>query len=245
MKQLLQLAFLFFSSVVFSQKIKGLISVFDVEIPKINIINLSKKTVTNTDEKNNFLISAKIGDTIFFTSLEINETIRIIKKEDIENEFLHIKLEKRITLLDEVQVNEYQRINAFALGIIANKKPKYTPAERRLKTAGDFKPWHLLGLLGGGIALDPILNAINGKTKRIKKEILIEKKEVGLKQIDNLFEDNYFIEVLKIEEEDIEGFKYFCVENEQILSALKAKNKTMVKFLLVQTAKDFLEKKQK
>ena len=245
MKQLLQLAFLFFSSVVFSQKIKGLISVSDVEIQKINIINLSKKTVTNTDEKNNFLISAKIGDTIFFTSLDINETIRIIKKEDIENEFLHIKLEKRITLLDEVQVNEYQRINAFALGIIANKKPKYTPAERRLKTAGDFKPWHLLGLLGGGIALDPILNAINGKTKRIKKEILIEKKEVGLKQIDNLFEDNYFIEVLKIEEEDIEGFKYFCVENEQILSALKAKNKTMVKFLLVQTAKDFLEKKQK
>ena len=97
----------------------------------------------------------------------------------------------------------------------------------------------------GGVALDPILNAINGKTKRIKKEILIEKKEVGLKQIDNLFEDNYFIEVLKIQDDDIEGFKYFCVENEQILSALKSKNKTMVKFLLVQTAKDFIEKKQK
>ena len=66
------------------------------------------------------------------------------------------------------------------MGIIPYGQKKYTPAERKLKTAGDFKPIHLLGLLGGAFALDPIINKINGRTKKLKKEIKVEGKETYL-----------------------------------------------------------------
>jgi hypothetical protein len=40
--------------------------------------------------------------------------------------------------LDEVVIRRYNNINAVSLGIIPNQK-SYTPAERKLRTAGDFK----------------------------------------------------------------------------------------------------------
>jgi hypothetical protein len=49
--------------------------------------------------------------------------------------------------LDEVVIRRYNNINAVSLGIIPNQK-SYTPAERKLRTAGDFKPIMLLGLMG-------------------------------------------------------------------------------------------------
>lgn len=43
-----------------------------------------------------------------------------------------------------------------------------TQMERRLYT-GDFKPIDLLGLLGGSVNVDAILNSINGRTAMTKK----------------------------------------------------------------------------
>jgi hypothetical protein len=50
--------------------------------------------------------------------------------------------------LDEVVIRRYNNINAVSLGIIPANQKSYTPAERKLRTAGDFKPIMLLGLIG-------------------------------------------------------------------------------------------------
>jgi hypothetical protein len=65
-------------------------------------------------------------------------------------------------------------INAVSERIVAKEPKKYTVAERRLRTAGDFKPIMLLNLYG--MPLDLIINKINGRTKRPKK-LVVRKKE--------------------------------------------------------------------
>ena len=124
-------------------------------------------------------------------------------------------------------INENTQITAENLGIIPFGQKKYTPAERKLYTATS----------GGGI--DGLLNAISGRKAMLKKEIEVEKKEQSLARIDVLFEDKYYIETLKIPEDHIRGFQYYCVEDAGFVSALKAKNKTLTMFLIVGLAEKY------
>lgn len=143
--------------------------------------------------------------------------------------------------LKEVIVTKRPEISAVSLGISPKGIKQYTPAERKLKTAGDFKPIHLLGLLGGSLEVDPILNAISGRTTMLKKELEIEKKELLLKQLNYTFDENYFINRLKTPSEHIKGFGYYIVENEKFTTALKSKNKAMTKFLIGELAIEYNE----
>jgi hypothetical protein len=132
-----------------------------------------------------------------------------------------------VIALEEVIVKQHSGITAENLGIIPYGQKKYSPAERKLYTATS----------GGGI--DGLLNAISGRKAMLKKEIVIEKKEQALARIDVLFEDKYYIERLKIPEDYIRGFQYYCVEDASFVSALKAKNKTLTMFLIVGLAEKY------
>ena len=58
-------------------------------------------------------------------------------------------------------------------------------------------------------------------------------------KLENLFEDKYYIEKLKIPEEFIKGFQYYCIEDVDFSRSLKEKNKTMSMFLIVGLASEF------
>jgi hypothetical protein len=49
--------------------------------------------------------------------------------------------------LDEVVIRRYNNINAVSLGIIPANQNIYA-SRKKLRTAGDFKPIMLLGLIG-------------------------------------------------------------------------------------------------
>ncbi len=86
---------------------------------------------------------------------------------------------------------------------------------------------------------DGVLNYFSGRTKMLKKEMALEKKEVLMSKLEYLFEDKYYTETLKIPEELIKGFQYYCVEDAGFASSLQSKNKTMSMFLIVGLASDF------
>ena len=75
----------------------------------------------------------------------------------------------------------------------------------------------------------------------LKKELIIERKELFLDKLDNLFEDNYYTETLKIPSEYVKGFKYYIVEDEKFVTTIKDKNKTMATFILVDLAVKYNE----
>ena len=221
--------------------IHGKIMVESGQVAGVTIINLVNEKNAISDSNGEFYILAKANDLLVFSSVNLEYHRRQIEEEDLKKEVISIKMISKVTELDEVIVNNYPQINAVALGISPKGIKKYTPAERRLKTAGDFKPIHLLGLLGGSLAVDPILNAINGRTAMLKKSIEAENKQHLLALFSSLFDDTYFTKKLKIPADYIKGFQYYCVEDGRISEALKSKNKTKIEFLIAPLAVKYNE----
>jgi hypothetical protein len=219
--------------------IKGQITADAVPLSGINIINTSNEINSVSDQYGNFSITAKEGDILSFSAVDYETFRKIINKQEFNLGSIVVNMTAASIELKEIVINGHPEISAENLGIIPRDQVKLTTAERRLQTAGDFKPIHLLGLLGGLLAVDPILNAINGRTKRLKKEVTLERKELLMAKMEYLFEDKYYIETLIIPKEHIKGFQYYCVEDADFTSSLQSKNKTMSMFLMVGLASDF------
>ncbi|MDI5886581.1 hypothetical protein [Flavobacterium yafengii] len=209
----------------------GKIRVDSAYISGINILNLvnEKTAVTNSDGE--FFIMAKANDVLVFTAVNLEIHRKLIEEEDLILDVLNIKMASKVTELKEVIVNK-NSINAVLQGILAKNPLNYTPAERRLRTAGDFKPTMLLNLLGGSMPLDPLINKINGRTKQLKKLVLLEKKEQYIKLISELYDQEYFIIKLGIPFEYVTGFKYYIVEDEVFLKVVESKNKPRISFFM-------------
>jgi hypothetical protein len=219
--------------------IKGQITADAIPLEGINVTNASNEITVVSDQYGVFSVLAKEGDILIFSAINYESLRKIIRNQEFKTGSIIVDLTPKSIELKEVVINDHPSLSAENLGIIPRDQVKLTTAERRLQTAGDFKPMHLLGLLGGLLAVDPILNAINGRTKRLKKEVALERKEFLMAKLEVLFEDRYYIETLKIPEELIKGFQYYCVEDADFVSSLQSKNKTMSMFLIVGLASDF------
>jgi len=146
----------------------------------INVVNLGNKETAVSANNGKFFILAKANDVLVLSALDLETKRIIVAISDFENVFLPIKMFNMVTRLDEVIVKNNQ-FTVVSLGIVNIAPVKYTTAERRLQTARDFKPIMLLNLIGGTMPLDPLINKINGMTKRLKQLVVLEKKKVILR----------------------------------------------------------------
>ena len=230
-----------FGQITVSKEIQGQIFEQSTSVEGVNIINNTTQVTAVSDVNGLFSIAVKEGDVLVFSAVNLNPYKHRITNEDLKSNSLQIKMTVKEMELKEVIVNENSKITAENLGIIPEGQKKYTPAERKLATAGDFKPVHLLGLLGGSMQIDPLINKINGRTKKMKELIEVEKKENNIIQLGYLFEDAYFIDYLKIPSEHINGFKFYLVENEEVASLVEVKDKTKLTFLMNEMALKYNE----
>lgn len=233
----------FITQFAFSQSeklIHGKIVVKDAVPQGIHIINLVSQKETVSDAKGEFAIMAKPDDLLVFSAINFDYQRKIIETEDYNSPLIIIQMTSKITQLDEVVVNNYSRINAVSLGILQKPAKSYTPAERRLKTATALDASANVGtMMGGAIGLDPLLNWMSGRTKMLKAELKVEKHEILLAQLNDLYEDDYYVDHLKINKDYIKAFKYYIIEDEKFASALRSKNKTLASFLITGLAVEF------
>jgi hypothetical protein len=215
-----------------------------LSVEGVNVINTSSKIMVVSDQYGHFSILAKAGDILSFSDVSYEFLRKFINTKEFNLGSIVVDLTPKNIELDEVIINTNSDITAENLGIIPKDQVKLTTAERRLQTAGEFKPMHLLGLLGGAMALDPVINAITGRTKALKKDLAIERKEILMVKLEYLFEDKYYIETLKVPEELIKGFQYYCIENSHFVKSLKDNNKKMCMFLIVGLASEFKKKQE-
>lgn len=226
------IGFFCFSNTIFSQEIvskiiNGKISTNNSNAENINIVNLHSKLNAVSDANGNFSIYVNVGDTLQFLSVQLKTIKYKINQDDFNKSILVFKMQPLVTELQEVKIEENKNINAVSLRILDKPAKSYTPAERKLYTA----------ISGSGLlSVDRILNSISGRTTMLKKEIIVERKERSLTRIDAFFDDNYFIEKLKIPADYVDGFKYYAVEDNALSEAIKAKNKTLMKFILNELA---------
>lgn len=217
---------------------KGKITSDSSNLEDIHVINRSQKIGTTTLQGGYFVLKAKISDTIIFSAIHLKAVQYIVRKEDFGQDLLFVKMETLETALDEVVLTQYKNINAVALGIVPANQKTYTPAERKLYTAtGGGNTYGL----STSVSLDGIINGISGRTKMLKKEVIVEKKELLLESIQLDFSDKYFAEKLKIPEDYIDGFLYYLVENRNFVSIYTKKNKVATEFALAGLSDEYLK----
>lgn len=247
MAKRLLLLFIFFPLVVLSQNdslVNGKIVSESSLLEGIHVINLATRNGVVTDSRGYFQIKAKVSDTLQFSAVNLKATRYIIKATDFSNDLLLIKMESLITELEEVAIINYKNINAVALGIVPANQRTYTPAERKLAAAGDFKWYSPLLIPLGGMSVDGLINSVSGRTTMLKKELVVERKEQLQDKTIDYFERKYFVETLKIPDEYVDGFLFYIVENEKFSNAMNDKNRVMAAFVLTELATEFLKLKE-
>lgn len=209
-------------------EVKGQILTND-DVEGIHILNNNSNTFTISNSKGEFSIPAKLNDTLVFSGVSYELKKVLVNNSVINSKYLTVYLEEKINALDEVVVGKIltgdlnldlansgveRSIDFYDLGIQGYKGKPKTQTERRLYTAGDFKPIHLLGLLAGSLEMDPIFNAISGRTKLLKNRVHLENQD---KCIDKTKSDlsEILFSAHPLEERYRNEFFYFCADDSQ------------------------------
>jgi hypothetical protein len=195
------------------------------------VINKTTNQVSMTNQQGFFKIQAKANDTLLFSGLQFLELKVRLTPNDLEQNVFIVKLNQKINQLEEVIVQS--NINAVSLGIISKGQRSYTPAEQKYATASSPKM--------NPMGLDPVLNRISGRTKMLKKDLAVEKKEFYLKKIEYLFSEDYFINTLKIPANYTKGFEYYIVENQDFVEILESNNTALSTFFIGDLALKYKE----
>jgi hypothetical protein len=196
-----------------------------VPLKGISVINCSNKMMAVSDENGCFSILAKNGDVLNFSGIDYKYLMRYIYKNEYKQGVMEVDMVFNSVELDEVIVNKYANITAENLGIIPRGQVKLTEQERKLYSSSG-------GILG-------LFSSLSGEREMLKMNVEIEKKESLLKKMGYLFADKYYIKTLKIPEESIRGFQYYCIEDSGFVTSLNSKNKTMSMFLMVELALNY------
>lgn len=197
-------------------------------IDKVNILNMRNYKTAITDKTGTFTMLLREGDVLVISAVNLETRRKIISAEDIKSDLLLIKASVRMNQLNEVDVNAHPEINSEEMGITQKGQKRYSPAERKLRTA-------TTGLI------DPLLNKISGRTSQLKKEIEVERNERLLIKLDGWFEDKYYTNTLKIPADYIQGFQYYIIEDPDFARALNDKNKTLTMFYVKRLAVEYLD----
>lgn len=204
---------LLMSTFVFAQNgeklIKGKVLTGQIPVENVEVINISNQSSTTTNSKGEFQISAKSNDPLIYSNSNYENVRKRLLKSEFESGQITVSLIPIATNLDVVVIDKTNAISGF------EGAKKFTPAERRLETGN--KQFRLNQ--GLEISNDAIINKILGKSKRLKKEVEVERKEAFLEEFSDTFADEFFTEDLRIEKEYVDGFKFYLAEDPEFIKA--------------------------
>ncbi len=195
----------------------GLVLEEEEGIPDVHILNLTAKTATITNAEGRFQMRVQRGDTLLISAVRYMRRQIFITDAILQSEALRIPMEPFVNTLDEVVVSPYdltgdlnkdiqklpdkQLPSAISMGLPNARARKFTATENRLNEA----------TTGAGIVpLNPILNAISGRTKRLKKQLEIERRYQKMMKWRMEYPDSVITHQLNIPRTRIEDFMYFC-----------------------------------
>lgn len=203
----------------------------------IHIINKSSNKFTITDDDGKFVIPARLYDTILVSGVQyklnefvVNDIIMqtknvIINLEDKVNELDEVIVGKILTgdLLSDIENSEVKRdINFYDVGIPGYTGRRKTQTERRIYEA----------TTGSGLVpLNPILNWISGRTKRLNQQLARERQDKAVQSVASKFSKLLFEETTLTTTQQNEFF-YFCGDDIAFMPLYRKGNELkMLQFL--------------
>jgi hypothetical protein len=194
----------------------------------VHVLNMVNEKETVSDSLGIFNIMAKPDDLLVFTAPNLEIHRYSIDEDDMNLKHLDIKMFTKAIELQVVYVNAHPGINARALGIIPKNQKVVTPAERGRYSQPNGP-------------LQAIKIMITGKNPALDNALKVERNIASLNRLNGIFQDNYYIETLKINKDYIKGFQYYCIEDAEFSASLKSKNKWKLMFRIVKLAEIYNE----
>lgn len=188
-----------------------------VGIPNVHLLNLSANRATISNAAGYFKLDARVGDTLLISAIRYQRKTFTVSEAMLQSTELLIELEPFVNELEEVVLRPYnlsgnldddlvnleveEPVTAASLKLPNAYAKKRTQAERKLIEARTG---------GGLIPLNPVLNAISGRTKMLKKRLARDKAYLQTQQVRERYADSLFVKHLKIPQIRIPDFMYFC-----------------------------------
>lgn len=191
----------------------------------ISVINLTINRGTITNDDGSFEILGQVNDIIDISALQFKNKKFILTEEMIRTRVLVVELEEETIILPEITISNsdlsgnllqdsesVKTIPTEGIDYLGTPRRIPTPAERRLYTATTRGDNMVEGRtdLRFDIPLAAVLNAVSGRTKKIKTVI---DKQRALKQVvalENKFPPTFFTEALEIKVSKIEDFLFYA-----------------------------------
>lgn len=203
-------------------------------VKDVYVINKTAGAEAKTDSKGYFNLSAKAGDALIIYSSKIIVREFALNQESFKTSPFVITVNYNAEELDEVVIDKYGKINSESLGLVPKGQKRYTVAERRVHTASAMT-------LGTIISIDPLINAISGRTKMLKRALETEKLEFAIEGMRGVYNEDEIMEKYKIPEEYVRGFLYYLAENKEFTAAIKSGNKSLTDFLMMTHSEAYLK----
>ncbi|MGB7842540.1 MAG: hypothetical protein WBL21_07105 [Salinimicrobium sp.] len=264
MKKVLFIVFLFFYGISCAQiqlrtEMEG-----NIKVPAgndsegITVFNKNANKGTVSDQQGNFSIPARKGDSIYFAALQFKELLVVVDEEIAGSQRLLVEITEGVNELPEVVLREHDLSGNIAADVKNIKVvPLDLPSFSAASIAQMYPDWYpasdgqsqvintALGESGGGLvmAADP-LAIISGLIRIVapKRKKVVEEPQryIGRIELEEIvrerYNDEFFLEVLKIEKTKISDFFDYCEENGFPRELLKEeKEMSLVEYLLEQS----------
>lgn len=222
--------FLWISSLLISQESKNIQGqiIIDVEgeTPEsIEVLNLNTKHFVLADAIGNFEIKAQINDTLQFKSIFFEQRKYIINELAFDSRKIFIHLNIDVNKIEEVVVNGLSFTGNLEKDIKKNRPLLQSYKNEKFKEALGyptlaFEPQRkytkkLLPEIAGipiplGLDIDALGKLITGEYRKIQEYREERFRNELLKKVENYYSDFFFINFLKIPEDEIKNFVHYA-----------------------------------
>lgn len=248
--------FFVISALGFSQEqkvISGKISVPAGEQPVgVTVFNKNINKGVVSDELGNFSIKGSVNDTLVFSALQFQELMVVIDQKMIDSGKMSVELFLLTNQLAEVFLSDHNLSGNLSsdvgkVDLVIPDLPLYSAAElmeMNLTFPADSQSGVPNAALGEGVGMPPgginilglagtAVNVISGFFPKRTEPVTYHNLTNVRDELTELFDEDFFVETLKIEKERINEFLYFV--QEQGLSSLlleEGKELDLIEFLL-------------
>ena len=201
----------------FSEKLEGRVYSKDGDVAATHVLNTTTKKATITDINGFFSIAVNLNDTLVFSAVQYRRKEMIVTLSVLESKLLMVPLDEALTELEEVIVMPYNLSGDVGRDLNRlNTEPVVTASTLGLPNAYAIFPSQAERLLneattGGGILpINPVLNAITGRTKMLKSRVARNATYNRTQRVRNFYADSLYVSRFRIPEDKIDDFMYFC-----------------------------------
>ncbi|MAU15349.1 MAG: hypothetical protein CMH46_07395 [Muricauda sp.] len=235
-----------FAQVGGTKLLQGRVTSTDKDVVGVVVQNITTKDAVITDLEGNFMINVRVNDTLVFSAVHFMKKSLPVTPALFQSNFIEVPMQEFVNQLKEVVVRPYdltgdlsldvdrvtleKDVSAEALNLPNAHQRIPTQSERKLQEASGMKVMGGGGIggAGGALSLNPIINAITGRTKMLKNRVRIDKAYAQTQQVKSFYADSLFVTTLKIPMDKIDDFMYFCEVDESFQAAIESQDKLRI-----------------